>query len=197
MILNEKIRPYIFGFLLFCVFTSKNIIIYNEETLVALSFFGFIFFVANYFGNTLKQSLDEKSEGIKYELQNLLSLRALSLKQLYKEHQRVTALTTTLSAVKQFAVDQLKQKKTSPLEGRGSLKRVFSDQIKQRLNTLSSSKGDLYQQLQQIIGANIQKAVLVKISRVKQNPSHNLLNSKRVKQSVHGLIGKEEGSLNR
>lgn len=194
MILNEKIRPYIFGFLLFCVFTSKNIIIYNEETLVALSFFGFIFFVANYFGNTLKQSLDEKSEGIKYELQNLLSLRALSLKQLYKEHQRVYGLTTTLSAVKQFAVDQLKQKKK---EGKGSLKRVFSDQIKQRLNTLSSSKGDLYQQLQQIIGANIQKAVLVKISRVKQSPSHNLLNSKRVKQSVHSLIGKEEGSLNR
>ena len=93
-----------------------------------------------------------------------------------------------------FAVDQLKQKKN---EGKGSLKRVFSDQIKQRLNTLSSSKGDLYQQLQQIIGANIQKAVLVKISRVKQNPSHNLLNSKRVKQNVHSLIGKEEKALNR
>ena len=89
MISNDKIRPYIFGFLVFCVFSSKNIIIYNEETLVALSFFAFIFFVFRYFGDTIKQSLDERSEGIKVELQNFLHLKAQSLKQLYKEHQKV------------------------------------------------------------------------------------------------------------
>ena len=189
MISNEKIRPYIFGFLVFCVFSSKNIIIYNEETLVALSFFAFIFFVGNYFGNTIKQSLDERSEGIKYELQNFLSLKADSLKQLYKEHQKVTALTNTLNTVKQFTVTELKQKSKA---GKGGLKKVFSDQIKQKLNTLSSSKGGLYQQLQQIIAQNILSNVLVKISRLKENQSHNLLNSKSIKQSVPRLVGKKQ-----
>ena len=188
MISNEKIRPYIFGFLVFCVFSSKNIIIYNEETLVALSFFAFIFFVVNYFGNTIKQSLDERSEGIKYELQNFLSLKADSLKQLYKEHQKVTDLTNTLNTVKVFTVTELKQKSKA---GKGGLKKVLNDQIIQKLNTLSSSKGDLYQQLQQIIAQNILSAVLVKIKRLKENQSHNLLNSKSIKQNVPRLIGKK------
>ena len=126
MISNDKIRPYIFGFLVFCVFSSKNIIIYNEETLVALSFFAFIFFVFRYFGDTIKQSLDERSQTIKVELQNFLSLKADSLKQLYKEHQKVTALTNTLNTIKVFTVSELK--KQSNL-GKGGLNKVLSDQV--------------------------------------------------------------------
>ena len=186
MISNDKIRPYIFGFLIFCVFTSKNIIIYNEETLVALSFFAFIFFVFRYFGDTIKQSLDERSEGIKIELQNFLHLKADSLKQLYEEHHKVTALTTTLSTVKQFTVSELKQATNL---GKGGLKKVFSDQIKQKLNTLSSSKVSLYQELQQLIAQNILSAVLVKISSLKKagkrDTKDNLLNSKNIKKTLY------------
>ena len=186
MISNERIRPYIFGFLVFCVFTSKNIIIYNEETLVALSFFAFIFFVGNYFGNTIKQSLDERSDQIKYELQNFLNLRADSLRALYTEHQKVTALTLTLHTVKQETVAGLQSQSKAGKEAP-----AFSDQIKQKLNTLAASKGDLYQQLQQIIAENIHRAVLVKISRLKEAHSHNLLNSKSIKRTVPRLVGKK------
>ena len=187
MISNEKYRPYIFGFLIFCVFSSKNIIIYNEETLVALSFFAFIFFVFRYFGDTIRQSLDERSEGIKYELQNFLHLKADSLKQLYKEHQKVTALTTTLNTVKQFTVSELKQATNL---GKATLNKVFSDQIKQKLNTLSSSKVSLYQELQQLIAQNILSAVLVKISRLKKaGKKEYLLNSKNIKKSLPRLVG--------
>ena len=186
MISNDKIRPYIFGFLVFCVFSSKNIIIYNEETLVALSFFAFIFFVFRYFGDTIKQSLDERSQTIKVELQNFLSLKADSLKQLYKEHQKVTALTNTLNTVKVFTVSELK--KQSNL-GKGGLNKVFSDQVKQKLNTLSSSKMSLYQELQQHIAQNVFSAVLVKISSLKKaGKTNNLLNSKSIRQSLPRLI---------
>lgn len=186
MISNDKIRPYIFGFLVFCVFSSKNIIIYNEETLVALSFFAFIFFVFRYFGDTIKQSLDERSQTIKVELQNFLSLKADSLKQLYKEHQKVTALTNTLNTVKVFTVSELK--KQSNL-GKGGLNKVFSDQVKQKLNTLSSSKMSLYQELQQHIAQNVLSAVLVKISSLKKaGKTNNLLNSKSIRQSLPRLI---------
>lgn len=186
MISNDKIRPYIFGFLVFCVFSSKNIIIYNEETLVALSFFAFIFFVFRYFGDTIKQSLDERSQTIKVELQNFLSLKADSLKQLYKEHQKVTALTNTLNTIKVFTVSELK--KQSNL-GKGGLNKVFSDQVKQKLNTLSSSKMSLYQELQQHIAQNVLSAVLVKISSLKKaGKTNNLLNSKSIRQSLPRLI---------
>jgi F0F1-type ATP synthase membrane subunit b/b' len=187
MISNDKIRPYIFGFLILCVFTSKNIIIYNEETLVALSFFAFIFFVFRYFGDTIKQSLDERSGGIKSELQNFLHYKADSLKQLYKEHQKVKQLYTTLNTVEQFTVSELKQGTNL---GKGGLKKVFSDQIKQKLNTLSSSKVSVYQELQQLIAQNILRAVLVKISFLKKTEKKEyLLNSKNIKQSLPRLIG--------
>ena len=187
MISNEKIRPYIFGLLLFCVLSSKNIIIYNEETLVALSFFAFIFFVFRYFGNTIKQSLDERSESIKVELQNFLHLKAESLKQLYEEHQKVSTLTNTLTTMKQFTVSELKQ--ASNL-GKGGLNKILKDQIMQKLNTLSSSKVSLYQELQQLIAQNILSAVLVKISILKKEGKKKfLLNSKNIKQSVPRLVG--------
>lgn len=186
MISNDKIRPYIFGFLLFCVFTSKNIIIYNEETLVALSFFAFIFFVFRYFGDTIKESLDERSEGIKVELQNFLHLKAESLKQLYKEHQKVSTLTKTLSTVKRFTVKELKKASNY---GKGGLNKVLKDQIKQKLNTLSSSKASVYQELQQLIARNILSAVLMKISILKKgNKEKNLLNSKNIRQSLPRLM---------
>ena len=57
---NKKIAPYIFAFLAFCVFSSKHIIIYNEEILVFLSFSLFVIFVSFYFGNSIKESLDER-----------------------------------------------------------------------------------------------------------------------------------------
>ena len=57
---NASYRVYLFAFLIFCVCSSKNIIIYNEETLVAASFCLFVLFVFHYFGNTVKEALDER-----------------------------------------------------------------------------------------------------------------------------------------
>ena len=55
MMSNEKLRPYIFAFLAFCVLSSKHIIIYNEEILVAITFFAFVYFVYRYFGQTMQE----------------------------------------------------------------------------------------------------------------------------------------------
>ncbi len=85
---NKKIAPYIFAFLAFCVVSSKHIIIYNEEILVALSFLFFVIFVSYYFGNNIKESLDERSNAIQSELQNFLTLKKDCLNELFNEYKK-------------------------------------------------------------------------------------------------------------
>ena len=75
-------------FLAFSVISSKHIIIYNEEILVSLSFLFFVIFVSFYFGDTIKESLDERKKLIESELQNFLNLKKESYKTLFKIHEK-------------------------------------------------------------------------------------------------------------
>ena len=73
------------------------------------------------------------------------------------------------------------------------MNKVLKDQIIQKLNTLSSSKVSLYQELQQLIAVNILSAVLLKISVLKkEGKKNNLLNSKNIKQSLPRLVGADK-----
>jgi len=107
MFSNQKLRFYLFAFLAFCVFSSKHILIYNEETLVAISFFAFIFFVFHYFGDTIKESLNERSQIIQNELENFLNLKHHSLKELLQEHSRVSGLVRTMKTLENFTNNEL------------------------------------------------------------------------------------------
>ena len=166
MISNDKLRPYIFLFLGFCVLSSKNIIIYNEETLVALSFVLFVYFVFYYFGNNLKESLDERSETIKAELQNFLKLKRSSLENLYAEHKKVAKLGEVLSKVSSFTISEINK---STRLGRESLYAGITSQVKNRLTLLSDSSSLLQQKLQEVIADSLLDAVLVK--RIKDRQS--------------------------
>jgi F0F1-type ATP synthase membrane subunit b/b' len=165
MLSNDKLRPYIFIFLIFCVVSSKHIIIYNEEILVALSFFLFVIFVSQYFGNNIKESLDERSQAIKTELQNFLNLKQESLNELLKEHKKVFFLKKALQELGVFTNSELNK---SNLGAEKSLNTVFSQQIQQKLKTLSYLKLNLQQKLQQVMAANLLNAVLVQFNKKKQ-----------------------------
>ena len=89
---NDKLRPYLFAFLVFCVLSSKHIIIYNEELLVAVSFLGFVFFSLHYFGNTIRESLDDRRDGIKAELERFFLLKRKSLQEVAEQHAKGTLL---------------------------------------------------------------------------------------------------------
>jgi len=165
MLSNNKFRPYIFAFLLFCVVSSKHIIIYNEEILVALSFFLFVIFVSQYFGNNIKESLDERSKAIQLELQNFLNLKQESLNELLKEYKKVFFLKKALNEIGCFTNLSLKK---CNVGAESSLNSIFSQQIQQKLKTLSYSKLNLQYKLQQVMASNLLNAVLVTFKKDKQ-----------------------------
>jgi Mitochondrial ATP synthase B chain precursor (ATP-synt_B) len=185
MFSNEKIRPYIFAFLAFCVVSSKHIIIYNEEILVALSFFSFIVFVSHYFGNSIKESLDERAFAIKTELQNFLNIKHDSLIELFQEYQKLSTINSSINHIGSFTFNEL-------LSTSSRIEKAFyfivSQQIQQKLKTLSQSKLSLQQKLQPLMALNLLSMVLVKVLKKKQKSKGKIqLNPKVIQEALQLL----------
>ncbi len=173
MFTNKKIAPYIFAFLVFCVVSSKHIVIYNEEILVALSFLFFIIFVSYYFGNTIKESLDERSSAILSEFQNFLTLKKDCLNELFKEYKKAFLFKQIFQNVADFTKLQLENKSKNYEK---ALKKIFSQQIIQKLKSFSYANLDLTFKLQQIMSNQLLTAVLVKSKKLKtKNNTQNKL----------------------
>jgi hypothetical protein len=181
MFTNERIRLYIFSFLAFCVLSSKNIFIYNEETLVALSFFLFLFFVFRYFGNTVKDSLDERSQIIQHELQNFLNIKENSFRELLCEHQKSEVLIHTMQKLDGFTVRELKKLNVNSEKALGN---ILIDQLEQKLKTLLFSQVALQQKLQHLLSENILTNVLLAFQQVKQQGG----STKPATQTIHKAI---------
>jgi hypothetical protein len=181
---SQKIRPYIFAFLAFCVFSSKNIIIYNEETLVAASFLAFILFISHYFGNTIKDSLNERSDAITTELQNFCILKEQSLAELRKEHLKISTLNTPLTNLADFTGSELL---IATSQGDKALTSIFAYQMIQKLKTLSASKITIQQKLQQYMAADFLGSVLVEFQRSKKENKYIPLNRESLEEAIKGL----------
>ncbi len=139
---NDKLRPYLFAFLVFCVLSSKHIIIYNEELLVAVSFLSFVFFSLHYFGNTIRESLDERRDGIKAELERFFLLKRKSLQEVAEQHAKVTLLKQGLASLKECTKGEAVEGVT---RATASLKEMFAQQVTQKLHaTLLTSSPLLF-----------------------------------------------------
>lgn len=161
---NEKLRIYIILFLSFCVLSSKNILIYNEETLVALSFFCFLYFVYRYFGITIRDSLNERSQYIQEELQNFLTLKSSSYKELLKEHQKVSGL---VKAMKNIDIFTNRECTRLNQHGKKALKNLFVLQLQQKLKNLAFSNSILQQKLQHLLAESVFSHVLLSFQKAK------------------------------
>jgi hypothetical protein len=73
--------------LVLSVFSSKQLFIYNEEIIVALSFVGFVLFTQRVFGDTIKAAFDERQSHIFAELQQFMNSKEALLNELIKLHQ--------------------------------------------------------------------------------------------------------------
>ena len=145
--------------------SSKGIILYNEEILVALAFIGFVTFCVQNYGDSVAESLDARSDAIKQELQTYLDLKETYLKALAQEHQKQIGLAQGIQGLGQFAYQQLE---TMGSQRQKELSRRVHLQVNQQLNSLASMGSGLQHQLQSHMAKGLRAAVLESMQRAKK-----------------------------
>lgn len=189
---NQKIRLYLFIFLAFSVLSSKHILIYNEETLVALSFFCFVYFVLHYFGSTIKESLNERSQVIREESQNFLILKENTAQLLLTQHQKVSGLVKAIHVLNTFTKNELNQLNTN---GQKALKNMYSSRIQNKLKTLEFSKLMVEQRLESLFSKQILSNVLVAFSKKGKAASKlGTYQNKAIKNALESLVSNAQKS---
>ena len=73
--------------LVFSVICAKQILILNEEIVVALSFIGFVLYIETSFGETIRDSLESRGAAILEELQHHMTLQQINLQSAIREQQ--------------------------------------------------------------------------------------------------------------
>ncbi len=104
---RKNVVAFVFGLLMFTFFTSKGIIVYNEEILVVFTFFGFIFFVYQYFSTTLAESLDSRSLEASSSLQTFLDLKKKYTETAIFEQQKQLLLSDFIKTLSLFSVTEM------------------------------------------------------------------------------------------
>ena len=150
----------IFVFLFVC--SSKQIFIYNEETLVALCFAAFMVFSFSYFGASIQEFFDQRKEIIQSELQEFSNLKENCLNSLLEDYKKATKTVFVLKDINQFCTSQLAVLCDSKEK---NLQLDFSNQIQQKLKGLGYSQKLLEENLQSSISLGFRESVLEEFQR--------------------------------
>jgi hypothetical protein len=181
MISQRNLRLSLGAFLIFCVVSSKHLVIYNEETLVALSFFLFVIFVAQYFGETISESLQERSQVIQHELHNFLTLKAESSQELVAEYHKVARLVAFVQMLADFTAHELNRFQSWSHQ---RVQNTCGFEILEKFKLLGFSKLALQQTLQQGLSQNLLSSVVV---YCQQHSAKVKLSSKTIDQALNLL----------
>nr|YP_008802543.1 ATP synthase F0 subunit beta [Monomastix sp. OKE-1]AGZ90196.1 ATP synthase F0 subunit beta [Monomastix sp. OKE-1] len=166
------------GILAFLTLSSKHIFIYNEETLILICFIAFIFTCQKMLGESITQSLNERSQLIAQELQNFYNLKEQLVLELIEEHQKQLSIHSFIKKIGQFSLTEVKH---VSLQKKKALQSLLKDQIEHKLNTLMSFS-NVSNQLQEAISTSFRGAVLEEFYKSKKN-----FQSVLVKQAVVNL----------
>jgi hypothetical protein len=162
----------LFGLLGFFVLSSKHFIIYNEETLVVISFIAFVLFSYNMLNQSIQDSLNERSTAIYNELQNSLQIKEYLLKELLEEHKKQLSIKNLLNTLNKFCSSEILQVNS---QRQKALQNVFAQQIQQKLKTLLLSQNKVSELLQEVIVAGFRASVLEEFQNTKQYIKPKLL----------------------
>ena len=152
------IKHAVYALLLICVMSVNHIIIYNEELLVLLSFFLFVAFVARYFGNQIKESLEKSSEVIREICEISTNSKQQYQQQLSKEFEKSVKYKSVFRVFQAGTEKQLSNK-TALTQ---SLRSHFHQQWLQKSTTLVESKLQLQPALLEVMANKQLDLVLTK-----------------------------------
>jgi len=143
--------------LAFFVLSSKNIIIYNEEILVALSFLCFVIFSFSSFQESIKQTFEDRQHTIQQELEQMLVAKEQTIAHLQEQLSTKFTIVDKLQQLKTVSVQELENAQTLRLQ---AFEASVQKKCVQKLQTLLSLEKQFQHEMHNKIQRSFQKSVL-------------------------------------
>ena len=169
---SENGKIMLGGLLAFCVLSSKHIVLYNEEILVACSFLAFLVFCFHTLSDTVAESFQARSDAIQTELQNYLTLKEEYVQDLIAQHKEQVDLQRALALLKEFSVADMHAIGKSREQ---TLQSVFAHQIQHKMKSLVHANQSFHTKLQSLVALGFRDVVLEEYHRSKKQLQPQLI----------------------
>lgn len=152
--MKSTFKPYVLLYIVlaFIVASSKHLLIYNEETLVVICFFGFIYSIKHYFGDTITASIQERGDTIHEQLEQSYVTQIEQDLAIREQYQRIIPVSRVLDVLTTSLVEQAGS--TQKL-AESSLKQQIDFQVYKMYTHLYKLQQSFPQKLQQKIHDNV------------------------------------------
>jgi F0F1-type ATP synthase membrane subunit b/b' len=148
---------FVSGLLIVIGLSTNHLLIFNEEILIAVAFFGFVFFTQRFFGQSLRSELEEHRSKLELELESVLSHREEALAHQMKKEQKKAERKAHVQQIDTFA---------STCER--SLPKVLNENLHRRLQQIvdvayEPTASKFEKDLQEALVQNLRSQVVYKI----------------------------------
>ena len=138
----------VMSILTFSVLSSKHIIIYNEEILVALNFFAFVWFTAHYYGQDIQTALDQRGIEASQGLRTYITTRGDFLQLCKQEYEKQLNFANQIRTLSNFSTQEMMQ---AAIRGETCLNQTIPGLVLPKLQYFSSIQTNAQQDLQRQI----------------------------------------------
>jgi len=160
-------KNYIYaGLLAFLTLSSKSILIYNEEILITACFLSFIAFSYHTMSKSVTESLDERSQAIRDELQSYLIKKEEMIQELIGQYKETGKLSQLIAAIEDFSVQNINNFRN---EAEAAIKSVSVREANSALNSLVNYQNSMKTDAQLAVASGFAKSFISNYRAPKKN----------------------------